>query len=39
VKFSVKSGHAYINNAEIIKVNLKASNGIVHIINKVLMPS
>lgn len=39
VKFSVKSGHAYVNNAEIIKVNLKASNGLVHIINKVLMPS
>jgi uncharacterized surface protein with fasciclin (FAS1) repeats len=39
VKFSVKSGHAYINNAEIIRVNLKASNGIVHIINKVLIPS
>jgi len=39
VKFSVKGGHAYVNNAEIIKVNLKASNGIVHVINKVLIPS
>jgi uncharacterized surface protein with fasciclin (FAS1) repeats len=39
VKFSVKHGDAYVNNAEIIKVNLKASNGIVHIINKVLSPS
>ena len=39
VKFSVKGGHAYVNKAEIVKVNLKASNGIVHIINQVLIPS
>ncbi len=39
VTFSVKAGNAYVNSAEIIKVNLKASNGIVHIINKVLIPS
>ncbi len=39
VKFKVTGGHAYVNNAEIIKVNLHASNGIVHIINKVLIPS
>jgi uncharacterized surface protein with fasciclin (FAS1) repeats len=39
VKFKVTGGHAYVNGAEIIKVNLHASNGIVHIINKVLIPS
>jgi uncharacterized surface protein with fasciclin (FAS1) repeats len=39
VKFSVKGGHAYVNKAQIIKVNLKASNGIVHIISSVLIPS
>jgi uncharacterized surface protein with fasciclin (FAS1) repeats len=39
VKFKVAGGHAYVNGAEIIKVNLQASNGIVHIINKVLIPS
>jgi uncharacterized surface protein with fasciclin (FAS1) repeats len=39
VKFSVKGGEAYVNGAEVIKANLAASNGIVHVINKVLIPS
>lgn len=38
VKFNVRDGHAYVNDAEIIKVNIRASNGIVHVINKVLLP-
>jgi uncharacterized surface protein with fasciclin (FAS1) repeats len=39
LKFSVKGGKVYINSAQVIKANLAASNGIVHIINKVLIPS
>lgn len=39
VKFKLKGGHVYVNNAEVVKANLKASNGIVHIINKVLIPA
>ncbi len=38
VKFTVMGGHAYVNGARIIKVNLHATNGIVHIINRVLLP-
>ncbi len=40
VTFSVRGGHAYVNRSEIIKTNLDASNGVVHVINKVLtLPS
>jgi uncharacterized surface protein with fasciclin (FAS1) repeats len=39
LKFSVTGGKVYINSAQVIKANLAASNGIVHIINKVLIPS
>jgi len=39
LKVAVKSGHVYINKAEVTTANLKASNGIVHIINAVLIPS
>jgi uncharacterized surface protein with fasciclin (FAS1) repeats len=36
VTFHVTGGHAYINNSKIIKTNIYASNGVVHVINKVL---
>lgn len=39
VRFSVHGGHAYVNNAEIIKTGVPASNGLVHLINRVLIPS
>lgn len=39
IKFKVSQSHVYVNNAEVVKANLKASNGIVHIINKVLIPA
>jgi uncharacterized surface protein with fasciclin (FAS1) repeats len=38
VTFRVRSGHAYIDSSEIIKTNIYASNGVVHVINKVLTP-
>ena len=34
----VKDGSVYIDQAKVIKPNLKASNGIVHVINSVLIP-
>ena len=34
----VKHGSVYINRAKVIKPNLRASNGIVHVINRVLIP-
>jgi uncharacterized surface protein with fasciclin (FAS1) repeats len=39
-KLSVRVSHGsvYINHAKVIKANLKASNGIVHVINGVLIP-
>ena len=38
VTFHVSGGHAYIDSSEIIKTNIYASNGVVHVINKVLTP-
>lgn len=38
VTFSVQGESAYINNAKIIKTNLFASNGVAHVINRVLTP-
>jgi uncharacterized surface protein with fasciclin (FAS1) repeats len=38
VTVKVKGGSVYINQAKVITPNLKASNGIVHVINGVLTP-
>ncbi len=38
VKVRVKKGKAYVNNAQIIKTNVLASNGVIHVINAVLLP-
>lgn len=38
VHFRVVHGRAYVNNAQIIKTNIQASNGIIHVINAVLIP-
>jgi uncharacterized surface protein with fasciclin (FAS1) repeats len=39
VHFSVRAGHAYVNHAQIIKTNIHASNGLIHAINGVLIPT
>lgn len=39
VKIRVKGGKVYVNNAQIVKVNVLASNGVIHAINGVLIPS
>jgi uncharacterized surface protein with fasciclin (FAS1) repeats len=38
VHFSVRAGRAYVNQAQIIKTNIHASNGLIHVINGVLIP-
>ena len=38
VKVSVKGGHVYINSAEVTTPNVTASNGVIHVINAVLLP-
>lgn len=38
VKVSVKGGSVYVNSAKVIKTNIKASNGVIHVINAVLVP-
>jgi uncharacterized surface protein with fasciclin (FAS1) repeats len=39
VHLSVRGGHAYVNKAQIIETNIRASNGLIHVINGVLIPS
>ena len=38
VTVAVKGGSVYIDKAKVIKANVTASNGIVHVINAVLIP-
>ncbi len=38
VKIHVRKGSVYINGARVIKANVTASNGVIHVINAVLIP-
>jgi uncharacterized surface protein with fasciclin (FAS1) repeats len=38
VKIAVKSGKVYVNKAQVTKTDVKASNGVIHVINQVLIP-
>jgi len=38
VKIAVKGGRVYVNKAKVIKTDVKASNGVIHVINSVLIP-
>ncbi len=38
VDITVKEGKVFVNNAEVIKADVKASNGVIHVINHVLIP-
>lgn len=38
VTFKVKGGSVYVNNAKVIKADVGASNGVIHVINSVLIP-
>jgi len=38
VKIAVKRGKVYVNKAKVTKTDVKASNGVIHVINQVLIP-
>ena len=38
VKIAVKSGKVYVNKARVTKTDVKASNGVIHVIDQVLIP-
>ncbi len=38
VDVSVKDGNVYVNNAKVVKADIEASNGVIHVIDTVLMP-
>ncbi len=38
VKISVKDGNVMINDAKVIKADVKASNGVIHVIDTVILP-
>ena len=38
VKVKVRRGSVKVNNARILKTNVDASNGVIHVINRVLIP-
>ena len=39
VAISVKDGAVFVNDAKVVKANINAKNGIIHVIDKVLIPS
>jgi uncharacterized surface protein with fasciclin (FAS1) repeats len=38
VKFTVKDGKVMVNNANVIKADVMASNGVIHVVDTVLLP-
>jgi uncharacterized surface protein with fasciclin (FAS1) repeats len=38
VRVRVRHGRVYINNARVVAPNVRASNGVIHVINRVLIP-
>ena len=38
VSIRVSGGSVYVNKAKVVKTNVKASNGVIHVINGVLLP-
>ena len=38
MKITVKSGKVYVNKAQVTKTDVKASNGVIHVINRVIVP-
>jgi len=39
VRIRVRGGMVYVNGARVVKPNVSASNGVIHVINKVLIPA
>ena len=39
VQIRVRGGMVYVNGARVVKPDVSASNGVIHVINKVLMPA
>jgi uncharacterized surface protein with fasciclin (FAS1) repeats len=38
VKFTIKDGMVYVNDAKVVKADIVTSNGVIHVIDKVLIP-
>ena len=38
VNVTLKDGKVFVNDAEVVKADIKASNGVIHVINHVIIP-
>ncbi|HST19432.1 MAG TPA: fasciclin domain-containing protein [Gaiellaceae bacterium] len=38
VRIHVANGKVFVNNAQVVKANVLASNGVIHVVNRVLLP-
>ena len=38
VKIEVRHGKVYVNGAQVVKTDIKCSNGVIHVIDKVILP-
>ena len=39
VKIQVKNGKVYVNGAQVVKTDIKCANGVIHVIDAVILPS
>jgi uncharacterized surface protein with fasciclin (FAS1) repeats len=39
VTFSMKDGAVFVNDAKVVKADVGTRNGIIHVINRVLIPA
>ena len=38
IKINIEDGNVFINDAQVVTTDIKTSNGVIHVINKVLVP-
>jgi uncharacterized surface protein with fasciclin (FAS1) repeats len=38
IKLSIKDGSVYVNGAKVVKTDIKCSNGVIHVIDAVILP-
>ncbi len=38
INITLKDGKVFVNDAEVVKADIKASNGVIHVINHVIVP-
>jgi uncharacterized surface protein with fasciclin (FAS1) repeats len=38
VRFSIRNGNLFVNNAQVVLTDIETTNGVIHVITDVLLP-